>query len=627
MAEATRPDHVGTVRQLLLAAFTAKSLRRFCDDRPAFRSIVSEIAPGDGLADVVDKVIEHCKTRVLLAELLAEVARVNPPQYARFAPELGILGVDLPPLRQVQPSRHGDRPAKIFLCYKRKTQPDHRLADYLYQFLSTEGHDVFIDRAMHAGTEWQLEIDRQIKASDFLVVLLSEASAHSEMVRAEVQRAYDYREQQGHPQTLPVRVAYEEMLPYTIFPFLGSFQYVAWESEADHERVGHEILAVLEDRSLEPAPAKVKSAGHEIVISEDGHQVGDEEVLYAPLPVFDFRLLEELEDPSGPVRWRSKFYVKRKADTDLKYQLARRGSTTLICAPNQSGKSSLLIQGVHHARKRGLRVVALDLQRVASAHLTSVDGFLRYLADFVVGKLRLDPAEVGRVWQTAPGPQEGMTSLMEDYILPHSEAPLVLAIDETDRLLQTAYYSDFFALLRFWHGNRAMEDQWNDLHMVMTLVAEPYLLIVGEGQSPWNVGRTLHLRDFDLRQVRELNRHHGSQLAEGELQELHALLDGHPYLTRKALYDLAMEGLVWADLARLAADDRGPFGEHLQSQYWSISDQPGLRAALRQIILHNRCEDESAFLQLQRYGLVKENDRQCVCRCRLYEVYFRDKVR
>ncbi len=54
-------------------------------------------------------------------------------------------------------------------------------------------------------TNWLEEIDRQLKASDFLVVLLSKESADSEMVQAEVHRAYEYRKLQDRPRTLPVR--------------------------------------------------------------------------------------------------------------------------------------------------------------------------------------------------------------------------------------------------------------------------------------------------------------------------------------------------------------------------------------------------------------------------------------
>jgi hypothetical protein len=78
----------GVVRKLLLAAFTAEELHRFCFDRPVFRPIVNSFGPGHGLDDMVDEVITYCEKRLLFPELLAEVSQENPGQYARFAPLL-----------------------------------------------------------------------------------------------------------------------------------------------------------------------------------------------------------------------------------------------------------------------------------------------------------------------------------------------------------------------------------------------------------------------------------------------------------------------------------------------------------------------------------------------------------
>src|SRR5215210_748965 len=77
--------------------------------------------------------------------------------------------------------------ARIFISYKRDVMPDETLAHDLKSALTQAGHHSFIDQTMLLGVEWALEIERQIKKSDFLLVLLSEASAQSEMVAKEVE--------------------------------------------------------------------------------------------------------------------------------------------------------------------------------------------------------------------------------------------------------------------------------------------------------------------------------------------------------------------------------------------------------------------------------------------------------
>ncbi len=85
------PDNppIATIRELLEAAFAdGAALRRFCLDRPLFKGVVTHFGTGQGLDDMVGEVIDYCRTQLLWDELLAEVAKAYPRQYARFEPHL-----------------------------------------------------------------------------------------------------------------------------------------------------------------------------------------------------------------------------------------------------------------------------------------------------------------------------------------------------------------------------------------------------------------------------------------------------------------------------------------------------------------------------------------------------------
>jgi formylglycine-generating enzyme required for sulfatase activity len=84
MTNDTPEQDMAKIRQLLLAAFTAEELRRFCHDRPDFRPVVRRFGPGHGHDDMVDELITYCETYLLFPELLAELKEHNPRQYARF---------------------------------------------------------------------------------------------------------------------------------------------------------------------------------------------------------------------------------------------------------------------------------------------------------------------------------------------------------------------------------------------------------------------------------------------------------------------------------------------------------------------------------------------------------------
>jgi hypothetical protein len=483
--------------------------------------------------------------------------------------------------------------------------------DFLDEQLTAQGNVVFIDRTMRMGENWLDRIDDEIKQSDFLVVLLSNASANSEMVRAEVRRAYEYRKINGRPQILPIRIAYQDLLPYSIEAFINPLQYMLWEHEGDNERVLEELLQATQGQLPVKAPIEVPTA-----------QLSEK--MSPPLPQFDPRILNELKDPTGAVKLRDKFYVEREADARLKKEIVQAGTTVTIRAARQTGKSSLLVRGIQHAQQAGLKVVHLDVQRVAQDYLATMESFTRYLAEYILFKLELDQENIERHWRRGLGPQDKLTYLIEDCVLEKVESPVILAMDEIDRLLQTPFYGDFFALLRSWHNNRASDERWDKLNIVMVISTEPYMLIADANQSPFNVGTNLYLEDFKEAQVRDLNARHGSPVAEANFPRFMELLGGHPYLTRKALYTLVTEKMTWNDFEQSAALENGPFGDHLRHYLWLIQSNEKLKAALKRVVKDKGCPEMEH--RLLRAGLVKASGDICKCRCDLYRMYFENKL-
>jgi hypothetical protein len=88
MAESARDYDLAVIRRLLLAAFGAEDLKRFCQDRPALDDVLPRFGPGQGLDDMVDEVIDYCDRQLLWDELLEGVKQENPRQFARYESEL-----------------------------------------------------------------------------------------------------------------------------------------------------------------------------------------------------------------------------------------------------------------------------------------------------------------------------------------------------------------------------------------------------------------------------------------------------------------------------------------------------------------------------------------------------------
>lgn len=106
--------------------------------------------------------------------------------------------------------------SQVFLSY-RHVPPDEQLAERLCAHLQEQGLRVFLDKQIRVGLDWVAEIDRQLRASDSFVVLLSEESIRSDMVRQEVQTAHELR-QDGKMAIFPCGWASRESCPMTSAP-------------------------------------------------------------------------------------------------------------------------------------------------------------------------------------------------------------------------------------------------------------------------------------------------------------------------------------------------------------------------------------------------------------------------
>ena len=260
--------NLAAIRQLLLAAFTPQELRRFCQDRAAFQPLVYQFAPGDGLADMVDEVVDYCETRLLWEEFLAGVAQANPRQYARFASSLQASGRASsqgvgPRLPQPVPERtppaetvagpHGVAPsegaaspaaARLFLSYARQDR-DRVLP--VYRALVDAGLTPWMDvEDILPGERWETSIQRAIRASDFCLVFLSANSvAKRGFVQKEIRQALEIWQEMldSDIYLIPVRLE-----PCEAPESLVSFQWVNLYEEGGWPRLLAAIQAGMDRR-------------------------------------------------------------------------------------------------------------------------------------------------------------------------------------------------------------------------------------------------------------------------------------------------------------------------------------------------------------------------------------------
>ncbi len=499
--------------------------------------------------------------------------------------------------------------ARIFLSYKRNVAPDQKLALELNQALS-EKHEVFIDQEMAVGTRWAERIEAELGRCDYLIILLSEQSVLSEMVKAEIETSHRLAaKNNGRPGILPVRVAYEAPYPYPLSFYLNALNWTNWSEEQDTPRLLLELNAAIQSGTF----SKPKSASGPT----------SKPISPNPPPFPDGQL--KIESPEGSMDPQSSFYIEREADRIALEAIKQHGVTITIKGPRQMGKSSLLNRIMLAAREARKKIAFIDFQLFDQSALTNVETFFRQFCEVLTTELELEN-RIEEYWKTPLGNSQRCTRYLERYVLPELGQHMVLAMDEVEVIFDTEFRSDFFGMLRSWHNSRATKAAWKQFDLALVTSTEPYQLVANLNQSPFNVGEVIDLPDFTLEQVQELNRRHGSPLMKDEEMRLFALVGGHPYLVRRALYLIANKRIATAELFATATSEHGPFGDHLRYHLFRLYGKESLIEGMRQVLRNNKCPDERIFFRLRGAGLVRREERKELPRCLLYAEYFRENL-
>ena len=372
---------------------------------------------------------------------------------------------------------------RIFISYKRDAEPDQPVAKQVCQALSQQ-HEVFIDQRILVGMRWTELIQSEISQADFLIVFLSVRSVHSEMVEEEIRIAHTRAQVQGGcPAILPVRLAYREPFQYPLSAYLNDINWAFWQGAEDTSRLIEELMQAISGGDLPIRALQVKAELLEISKP-------------SPLPrPFASAQPVSLEMPEGTMDSQSAFYVERPSDAIALRTIGQRGVTITIKGPRQVGKSSLLIRTMEAAVNAGKRVAFLDFQLFDKAALADAELFFRQFCIWLTDILEM-PDRVDEYWNTPLGNSQRCTRYMQRYILKELGNPLVLAMDEVDKVFVTDFRNDFFAMLRSWHNSRATTPIWKQLDLTLVTSTEPYQLIDDLNQSPFNVGQVIDLADF-----------------------------------------------------------------------------------------------------------------------------------
>ncbi|NEP02128.1 MAG: molecular chaperone Tir [Symploca sp. SIO2E9] len=326
----------------------------------------------------------------------------------------------------------------------------------------------------------------------------------------------------------------------------------------------------------------------------------------------------------------SLIYVERPPIEKSCYETLRRpGALVRIKAPTLMGKTSLMVRVLGKLAEKGYRKAHLNFHLANRTDLTNVDRFFKWFC-ISVGQILGMPNRLAEYWDEEFSTSKvDCTEYFEKYLLPQASSPVVLCLDEVDRIFPySEVASEFLGLLRAWHERGKVEPIWKQLRLVVVHSTEVYIPL-NINESPFNVGLAIELPEFTLSQVQELAQQYRLDWSQSIVEQLMEIVGGHPYLVEQAFSHCQINGNDSLEqLLQEAPTDAGIYANH-QRHLWRILQQhQDLTEALLQVIDADypvRLKSMSAY-KLHSMGLVKKRGNEVMVSCNLYRQYFRERL-
>jgi serine/threonine-protein kinase len=508
--------------------------------------------------------------------------------------------------------------SKGYIIYTNQ-DAEQKLAFELRNLLVNSHHGItLLNNNIHKPQEWS-KLLNNFKESDYLVLLLSEQSAFSDLLLQQVREIRDLQQSssEGKPTILPIYLNFPDnyAMNHDLSAYLQDSNSFNWRSPHDTPEIAKKMITLLQEPKNLNFLNTQKSG--ENILNNNPNKVDGQ-----PLPVASPEL------PEGQVDLLSKFYIERPPIESLCQEtILQPGALIRIKAPRQMGKTSLMARILKYGAEQNYTIVNLTLQLAEKKVFSSLDTFLKWFCINITYKLNMEN-KLSDHWNEFLGLKVSCTSYLENYLLPKIERTLILSIDELDLLFEhREIASEFFGLLRTWHEYGKSQDIWKKLRLIICHSTEVYIPL-DINQSPFNVGLSIELAEFKPEQVNILANRYELNFNSEQILKLMNLVGGHPYLIRLGLYHIARRNITLEELISTATKETSIYSDHLRRQLWILSKQPDLIKALKEVIYSSkavRLKPIDSF-KLCSIGLLKYQSNHVVISCELYQQYFLDAL-
>ncbi len=331
---------------------------------------------------------------------------------------------------------------------------------------------------------------------------------------------------------------------------------------------------------------------------------------------------------------KSNYYVEHPIlEKRAKEEMLKPGSLLRIKGSPKMGKTTFLSRLINYGKEQGLRGISLSMRLGEKEDFSSLDKFLQFFCISVAQKLGLQDKFKQYKWEKHPGNSKlKATGFFEQYVLSANETPLILGLDELDKLFEPEYIEvaeGFLSMLRTWHEIAKITPTWGNLKLILAYVRDYTDLDIN--QSPFNTGIHLELKELNDGQISELAKEYQLKLEPKDIDTLKALIGSHPYLIELTFQYLSNQPESLDNIIDKAPTESGIYSDFLRQQFSILirDENKKLYNKFQQIIETSE-ETKLSFdeiIKLEDLGFIKRKNGKIEPRCKLYSSYFEKNLK